>query len=88
MAKAIDEDLFWEVVKDCLQEIYAVQAEEAAARSLAVRTKMQKSLPRKGQELFYHAEPLDVAADLACTGKHLTKADMKKYDAILARHKW
>jgi hypothetical protein len=83
-----EKNLFWAVVDDCLQEIFGISASEADARSQKLRCEVEKTRPKRGTELFYHAEPIDVAADLAGKGRKLKSADWRKYDAILARRKW
>ena len=88
MNKIAEKDLYWDVVTACLQEIFGIQPGEAAARSLRLRKSIEGSSSKNRPGLFYHAEPLDVAADLACTGKELKKADLKKYAGILAKHPW
>ena len=59
MLHQTDKDWYWEGVERAL-DVLACSRE--AARGL--RREVER-LPRDAQELFYHAEPLDVARDLA-----------------------
>lgn len=88
MLKVTEKNLYWAVVNDCLQEIFGLAASEAEARSQKLRCELEKARPKSSTDLFYHAEPMDVAADLAGIAKKLTSTDWKTYDAILGRRKW
>src|SRR5437870_2377606 len=88
-----DAEVFWAVVKDCLEEIYGFSRTRASARSTRLRTTIEQASlrpssngqapPRSLRNLFYHAEPIDVAGDLAGRGQTLSEGDWRKYDIIL-----
>lgn len=80
---------FWEVVQDCLEQIYGLTRAKALATSAKFRKSVEEKSPRDSRALFYHAEPIDVARDLAGKAKDdLSEVDWKKYDSILAQRKW
>ncbi len=57
-------DQFWSVVKECLVEFH--QRPRAWSRATASRFRKEvEAMPRAQMELFYHAEPFDVACRLA-----------------------
>ena len=61
---------------------------------LAVCARGEADLAEAARELgevgggTVHAEPIDVARDLANSGRTLMESDWSKYDAILAQHRW
>lgn len=59
-----EQDHFWFVVRECLKRFYTEQAAEGLRRVPALRRKVNR-MPLQTLEMFYHAEPLDVARDLA-----------------------
>ncbi len=61
-AVTFSEDRYWELVKDTLEKIFGQSSTKGAADDL--RREVAQS-PQEEQIIFYHAEPLDVAADLA-----------------------
>ena len=82
-------EVFWDVVKDCLEQIYGIGHAKAAAARAKLRRSVEQELPRDSRALFYHAEPIDVARDLAGKDKDdLSDVDWKKYDSILAHRRW
>jgi hypothetical protein len=88
MKEQNDNDLFWDVVKACLHEIYGLGRSEATTKSKRLRTTVEKTPTKSFPGLFYHAEPLDVAGDIAGRKCDLSEKERKKYDAILARRGW
>jgi hypothetical protein len=56
----LGEDRYWELVKDTLEKIFREPSTKAADD---LRQDVAQS-PREEQLIFYHAEPLDVAADI------------------------
>ncbi len=81
--------VFWVVVTDCLEEIYGLDHAKAGALSAKLRDNIEGTAPRESRTLFYHAEPIDVAGDLAGQReKSLSELEWKKYDSILARRHW
>jgi hypothetical protein len=68
----VDEDRYWRLVKGALsglrkarqaQDIQTASPDELAAAADELRNDVSQR-PRDEQILFYHAEPLDVAADI------------------------
>jgi hypothetical protein len=80
-------DSFWEAIQDCLVEIYGLPRSKAVAKSSAFRKRVETASPQRHADIFYHAEPIDVAKDIAGEERDLTKY-RQQYDEILARHKW
>lgn len=81
-------DDFWSVVKDCLREFH--NRREDAAKELAerLRRRIENPPPGLSSDIFYHAEPFDVANDLA-GGKPVELEQVRaQYKNILERHNW
>ena len=78
---------YWELVKRTLEQIFGVDPTPADA----LRREINRS-PVQEQLLFYHAEPLDVAADLA--GRQLNmeepgdKAVVERYNKLADSMGW
>ncbi len=80
-------DAFWEVVEDCLTDIHGLSRSEARRRSHVLRAEIESPPPGLSSDIFYHAEPFDVACDLA--GNRLDIWQYRgQYDLILNRHHW
>ena len=80
-------DDFWDVVEDCLHRFH--QLTEPVAKQLAegLRGRIENPPPGISSDIFYHAEPFDVACDL--TNRELDlEPNRHEYDLILERHKW
>jgi hypothetical protein len=59
-----ERDHFWSVVRQCIRRFHT----RRAARTLAEATRLRKKvsgMPIEQMDLFYHAEPFDVACNLA-----------------------
>jgi hypothetical protein len=81
---------YWQVVADCLVELYGVQPLEARRRVRDLRGRLEapaadSSEPPAWPDLFYHQEPLYVAAELAGQEPHEAALD-SRYQVILKRH--
>jgi hypothetical protein len=87
MIQKQDKNAFWNVVKDCLVEIYGLTPRDACVRSQKLRGSIEETPDRRYGSIFYHAEPLEVANDIAGKKIDLVKAQ-HKYQAILAKHNW
>jgi hypothetical protein len=72
---------YWDLVKRTLEEIFGVDPAHADALRREVKT-----WPAQEQLLFYHAEPLDVAADLA--GRPPTQHEVESYTKRAASLGW
>lgn len=79
MLHQADKDRYWQAVEAAL-DVLGVPRESASR----LRQRLESLDPRPGpQELFYHAEPLDVARDLAGRAA-CTEAEI---DAYLSRER-
>lgn len=59
-----EQDHFWSVVRKCIRAFHP----GCASATLTEATRLRKSvdgMPLEQMELFYHAEPFDVACNLA-----------------------
>jgi len=55
---------FWSVVRRCIREFHARRSTSALSKATRLRKKIE-GLPFEEKELFFHAEPFDVACRLA-----------------------
>jgi hypothetical protein len=55
---------FWNVVRQCIRTFHAAHASSTLAAATRLRKKIS-GMPLEQMELFYHAEPFDVACNLA-----------------------
>jgi hypothetical protein len=78
---------YWEVVVDCLTRFHQFSAADARARSEKLRASIEAPPEGISSEIFYHAEPFDVACDLA--KRRLDPSRYRaEYDQILRQHAW
>jgi hypothetical protein len=76
---------YWDVVEEVLREIFKNnQANNIVDR---LRPKIGQ-LPPEERDLFFHAEPLDTAADIAGRGNEDLKPLLADYRSITGRLKW
>ncbi len=80
-------DAFWEVVEDCLVEIHRLAKLDAHERSMDLRTRIESPPTGMSSDIFYHAEPFDVACDIAERQLDLSQYRLQ-YNHILNRHNW
>lgn len=59
-----EQDHFWNVVRQCIRRFHACCASSTLATATRLRKKVNR-MPLEQMELFYHAEPFDVACNLA-----------------------
>jgi hypothetical protein len=59
-----EQDRFWSVVRQCIRKFHACCASSTLASATRLRKKVN-GMPVEQMELFYHAEPFDVACNLA-----------------------
>ena len=59
-----EQDHFWSVVRQCIRRFYPSCASSTLAKATRLRKKVS-GMPVEQMELFYHAEPFDVACNLA-----------------------
>jgi hypothetical protein len=73
-----EQDHFWRVVRQCIRKFHARCASRTLAKAARLRRKVN-DMPVEQMEVFYHAEPFDVACNLAAD-----PLDVKDYlDAYL-----
>ena len=77
----------WKIVQECLIELHGLTQFDALQRSHDLRTQIEAPPPGLSSELFYHAEPFQVACDLAGTQLDLAQ-HRARYNTILSRHNW
>jgi hypothetical protein len=67
---------YWRVVRSCILVFHPKQATNALKKATRLRKTVER-LPIREMELFFHAEPFEVAWDLAGhqlnLAKHLTR---------------
>jgi hypothetical protein len=59
-----EQDHFWSVIRTCIRRFHPDSASRALAAATRLRMKVT-GMPIEQLELFYHAEPFDVACNLA-----------------------
>ncbi|MBM4047400.1 MAG: hypothetical protein FJ279_20025 [Planctomycetes bacterium] len=87
MIDSISRDRFWMVVEDCLVTFHALSRDEARKRTQELRVRIERDPTGMPSEMVYHAEPFDVACDIAEKPQELPE-NRQEYDAILSRHSW
>ena len=85
--KAQAKKSFWAVVEDCLVDFHHLTRAEAHSRSAALRRQIDDPPEGIDSDVFYHAEPFDVACDIAENPLDLG-LNRSKYDVILKNNKW
>jgi hypothetical protein len=60
-----EQDHFWSVVRQCIRRFHTRRAVSTLPKATRLRKKVN-GMPMEQMGLFYHAEPFDVACDLAC----------------------
>jgi hypothetical protein len=78
-------EAFWGVVQDCLVEIHDLPKRQAATLAAGLRKRIETPPPGVVGEIFYHAEPFDVACDLAQRRLNI-RDHARQYSALLSRH--
>lgn len=61
-----EQDHFWSVVRQCIRKFHSRCATSTLPKATRLRKKVN-AMPVEQMELFYHAEPFEVACDLAGT---------------------
>lgn len=77
-------DAYWNLVRETLKQVFEQQ--ENSNTDELQRKIDDSALPTNERQIFYHAEPLDVAADIA--GRQPTPEQVNKYLSIAKKHKW
>jgi hypothetical protein len=77
-------DQYWRHVREALREVF--QADETKADQARERLEDLEARGRGPQTIFYHADPLAVAADLAGRkGKPISAEQKVQYQGLLKR---
>ncbi len=80
-------DDYWDVVEDCLHNPHRLSRPHAKQLTEGFRGIIENPPPDISSDIFYHAEPFDVACDLAGQELELER-NRDEYDLILEQHKW
>jgi hypothetical protein len=87
MIDTTTKDAFWLVVQDCLSRFHGVPPNGARKLSADLRERIEHPPTGMSSDIFYHAEPFDVANDIV--GKPLDLGDYQGvYDEIVSKHGW
>jgi hypothetical protein len=79
---------FWAAVEDCLATFHAMQRTEAAEKVTSLWQHPAFALNgvnRDYEDMIYHAEPWQIACNLACNDLNVT-GHQAAYQALLLRH--
>jgi hypothetical protein len=82
----VAQDRFWTVVRTCLIDFHGLSATDAELRSAELRHKIESPPTGLSSDIFYHAEPFDVACDLSDHQLDLARYS-SRYKRILAQNK-
>lgn len=58
-------EAFWEVTRDCLIQFHGLSPADAAFGVDSLRARLAEIRTSRSLEMIYHAEPFDVACDIA-----------------------
>lgn len=87
MITCVQKDEFWSVVEECLVKFHNQEKKAAHLASQLLREKIESPPVGISGDIFYHAEPFNVACDIA--GKELPLNRFRKqYEQILSQHRW
>jgi hypothetical protein len=75
-------DRYWQMVRRTLEEVFR-QPNSNRVNDLEQDIKNSSS---EEQVMFYHAEPLDIAADII--GRAPTDNEVSGYDQLVTRERW
>jgi hypothetical protein len=75
-------EIFWTVVEACLEAFHHVPTAQAHAKTKAIRMAIEQAPPGVTGNSIYHAEPFDVACDLAGNSLDL-HSNRQEYESIL-----
>lgn len=82
-------EAFWQVVKACLAQFHGFSESEAEEASMSFCKRIGSPPAGLSSDIFYHAEPFDVACDVARKTLPLDYSDYRQqYDLILNKHRW
>lgn len=82
-----DKRRFWASVEDCLRGFHDCSRQEAKALIQAFQDNLDTAPLEVDPDLVYHAEPFDLACDLAQHPLDVGTVQ-SKYDEILDKHGW
>ncbi len=80
-------DRFWQIVEECLVTIHGLRPDAARGKTVALRERLESPPSGMSSEILYHAEPFDIACDIAKQARELSNY-REKYNEILGRYNW
>ncbi len=80
-------EAFWSVVKDCLVQFHDLEIHAAEKKARTLRQKVEGTAEDHYLDIFYHAEPFDVACDIAEHQLDLSEY-YPKYKKLLVKYNW
>ena len=80
-------DTFWTVVEQCLVQFHGLPEAEAREKARDLRRHIDEPPTGMSSEIFYHAEPFDVACDIADSSLDFSTC-REPYNLILKKHHW
>ena len=78
---------FWDVVEDCLKEFHHYEDYKAKQAINNFSARIEDPPRGLSSDIFYHAEPFDIACDIADKDLEL-EPRRPRYNKILRRHYW
>lgn len=87
MTDALARNEFWQVVEDCLVDLFNQPRQQAREAWLSLAQHVESTPQRLPSDTFFHAEPYDVACDIADKEPDIIAA-LRDYNAILISHNW
>ncbi len=78
-------EIYWKVVEECLQMFHHLPADQAHAKAKTLRMAIEQAPEGVSANSIYHAEPFDVACDLAGNALDV-ESHRKEYESILKLH--
>jgi hypothetical protein len=76
---------FWGAVEDCLVEFHGLSISQSHQMSNMLYERIESPPQGISNDVFYHADPFDVACDLAEYQLDISET-RSQYDKILNRH--
>ena len=78
-----DRKVYLDLVVSCLQEFYGKPYEEAHADVIDLWKRTSRKLNKDYVDLFFHTEPIDVAADMMRDTQAISDSDFKRYREMI-----
>lgn len=80
-------DTFWTLVEQCLIQFHALPTAEARKKASNLRRRIDEPPTGMSSEIFYHAEPFDVACDIVERSLDFP-GYRESYNLILKKNHW